>query len=138
MNITYICRQMVLLLHGEIRRLGPDGEFREVYGNLPADFDPFRRDENFLREVLSREPKAVPDLFSERDFIYYGILRLENGEILLAGPVRVSEDGADLAQYMPVSYTHLKKRKSWLPREKHLSISQRMGSFWECWLWRMC
>ena len=104
MNITYICRQMVLLLHGEIRRLGPDGEFREVYGNLPADFDPFRRDENFLREVLSREPKAVPDLFSERDFIYYGILRLENGEILLAGPVRVSEDGADLAQYMQAQH----------------------------------
>lgn len=107
MNITYICRQMVLLLHGEIRRLGPDGEFREVYGNLPADFDPFRRDENFLREVLSREPKAVPDLFSERDFIYYGILRLENGEILLAGPVRVSEDGADLAQYMQAQH-HLR------------------------------
>lgn len=112
MNIEYACRQMVLILHTELRRVEPQGKITAVYGNLPEDCDPFRRDEDFLRQALSRKPKAVPDLFCERDFIYYGILRLENGEILLAGPVRICEEGNGLRRYMAAQH-HLREDGSY-------------------------
>ncbi len=106
MNITYACRQMVQVLHAEIRRLGPDGEIIEAYGNLPGEFDPFRRDQVFLQKVLNRKPKGIPDLFCEKGYIYYGLLGLENGEIFLAGPVRITTDNEGLCEYM-IAQHHL-------------------------------
>lgn len=91
MDARYICRQMAQLLRSEIRRTGPDGEIAEVYGNLPETSDPFRMDAGFLKMVLKEKGKTAPELFCEKNDVYYGVLPLPDGGKLLMGPVKAQE-----------------------------------------------
>ncbi|GAB2556893.1 helix-turn-helix domain-containing protein [Gracilibacillus alcaliphilus] len=58
-------------------------------------------DQVFLQTTLNRKTKAFPDIFCENDYIYYGLITLENKEKILIGPVQiVNKQHNDLAEFM--------------------------------------
>lgn len=98
MDTQYICRQMVRLLHSEIRRVNIEGRIAETYGSLPEDNDPFRTDSSFLETVLREKGTTGPELFCEKGAVYYGAFPLPEGGKLLLGPIRVTQGMPELAE----------------------------------------
>ena len=100
MNLVYLCKQMVQILHCNITRIDAEGKIKEIYGDMAEFGNPFCTDKVFLEETKSRIQKEYPDIFSEKDSILYAVLWTEEGERLLVGPVCTEKQTRELECYM--------------------------------------
>ena len=100
MNLVYLCKQMVRILHCNITYIDVDGKIKEIYGDMAELGNPFCTDKAFLEETKSRSRKEYPDIFSEKDSIFYAVLWMEEGERLLIGPVCTEKKTRELERYM--------------------------------------
>lgn len=107
MDISYLCSQIVLIIQGCIRILDSKGQTTANYGEGNAEYDPFIMDRAFLKEVLKRPLRSCPDIFYEEEHIFYGMIPLEDGGRLLAGPVSIVRENGRLAEYMAQTHHFL-------------------------------
>ena len=129
MNLEYICKQMVHILHGNITCINASGEIEACYGDMAVQCNPLFTDSEFLVAVHDRERKDYPDLFYEKDTILYAVISLENSEIQSKvddepeGRIRAAEK-KHFAKIVvgPVSTEkHTKDSEYYLMRHHHIS-----------------
>lgn len=99
MNIEYICKQMVRVLHCDIVQLDKSGTIYKSYGNMAKLSNPLFTDPDFLNRINTRENKDYPDIFTEKQNIFYALLQMDNGRIII-GPISIEKQRTDLNRYM--------------------------------------
>ena len=99
MNLEYICKQMVRVLHCNITCMNSSGDIEAYFGDMIEACNPFFTDPDFLSEIQKREKKDYPDIFCENRNIFYAIIPLENGK-LVVGPISIEKQTKDLNRYM--------------------------------------
>lgn len=86
MNLKYILKQAAGILHTGISILDEQGNITESYGVSGEKQSPFPT------AILQRQKKNYPEIICEKDGVYYGMLRGENGNTILIGPVCQTEN----------------------------------------------
>lgn len=99
LNLQYICRQMVRVLHCNIIHMNLQGDIEACYGDMAETCNPLFTDSHFLLEIQNREKKEYPDIFHEMESIFYAVISLESGK-LVVGPISTEKQTRDLNVYM--------------------------------------
>lgn len=97
MNLEYIYRQMVRVLHGDITCINEKGKIEACYGDMAAYSNPLFTDPEFLQDICSRKMRDYPEIFCENDTIFYAVISLNDrfsnsvSRKIIAGPVSVEK-----------------------------------------------
>lgn len=100
MNKKYIIKQMVSILHTEIRVIDCNNEILESYGKLKDGHDPLKTNFDFYKKAIEVSNSTVPKIFCENENIFYGIIELENKQKIVIGPVTPLRQNFNLSRYM--------------------------------------
>lgn len=87
----YFFKQIISIMHGEIRVTDMAGNIKKCYANLDIDHIDIQYDEKFLKEILSREKLDIPDIIYDDNHVYCARVDF-NEEILVIGPVQVVKE----------------------------------------------
>lgn len=93
MNLEYIYRQMVRVLHGDIICINEEGKIEACYGDMAALGNPLFTDPEFLADICNRKIRDYPEIFCENDTIFYAVISLNDrfsnsvGRKIIVGPV---------------------------------------------------
>lgn len=85
---TYFFKQIINIIHTEIRLMDKNGSIVMRYAGMPEEKDRFHYDQVFLNEILQRKVLDMPDIICENESVYYAKLDFFEG-IILIGPVQV-------------------------------------------------
>ena len=97
MNLEYIYRQMVRVLHGDIICINEEGKIEACYGDMAALGNPLFTDPEFLADICNRKIRDYPEIFCENDTIFYAVISLNDrfsnsvGRKIIVGPVSVEK-----------------------------------------------
>lgn len=99
MNLEYIYKQMVRVLHCNIIYINSWGRIEAGYGDMAEKCNPLFTDSEFLLEIHNREKKDYPEMLYEKNSILYAIIPFESGK-LVVGPISTEKQTRDLNKYM--------------------------------------
>lgn len=97
MNLEYIYRQMVRVLHGDIICVNEEGEIEACYGDMDSHSNPLFTDPKFLKDICGQKMRDYPEIFCENDTIFYAVISLNDrfsnsvGRKIIVGPVSVEK-----------------------------------------------
>ena len=99
MNLEYVYNQMVRIIHCDICCIYENGSSGICLGDRPMEMNPLFTDIKFRNQIMSREPKSYPDIFHEHDSIFYAILPIEKGKLVI-GPVSIVKPDKKLTSFI--------------------------------------
>lgn len=99
LNLEYICKQMVRVLHCNIIYLNSSGKIEACYGDMAETCNPLFTDSKFLLDIHNRKKKDYPDMLYENNSILYAIIPLDDGK-LVVGPISTEKQTKHLETYM--------------------------------------
>ena len=99
MELKYICSQMVRVLHCNITYVNRKGKIEACYGDMAESCNPLYTDPGFLSEISNRENREYPEIFCEKESIFYAVICVKDGK-LVAGPVSTEKHTGEGEEYL--------------------------------------
>lgn len=99
MNLDYVCNQMIRILHCNICYINMAGQIEMYFGDGADGMNPVFTDAIFREKIIRREDKNYPDIFHEKNCIFYAVFSMEQGK-LVVGPVCAERPNQELTDYM--------------------------------------
>lgn len=99
MELSYVCSQLITMIHCNIIQINAAGEIEKYYGDMAELYNPLFTDSEFLIEICNRKRQYFPDIFCEKENIIYAVISGDT-EKLIVGPVSIDKETRQLNHYM--------------------------------------
>ncbi len=92
---TYFYKQIISIIHTEIRLVDKNGFIVMRYAGTPKEKDRLYYDKEFFDGIKSRKVLDIPDIICENETVYYAKLDFSDGALII-GPVRVVRGDSEI------------------------------------------
>lgn len=89
-DISFVCEQLVSIVHGEVTRFSVEGQLLKLYGTEKEENSIIMLDQKMRKMLLADRKKKMPQIFIKDGYLIYAVIVLEN-ESMIIGPVSINK-----------------------------------------------